>query len=83
MFYLLCLVVVTALFLAVAQVVPVWTLPVVIVAALIGVGVLGALQLRQDGRVSEKGMLTLFRAAFRNARALGANQPPGAGPPVV
>jgi len=82
MFYLLCLVVVTVLFLAVANLVPAWTLPIVIVAALIGVSVLGALQLRQDGRVSEKGMLTLVRAAFRNARSLGGTQPPVGGPPV-
>ncbi|QIY95645.1 hypothetical protein HEP87_18405 [Streptomyces sp. S1D4-11] len=83
-FYLLALAVITTLFLVVGSTLPAWTLPVVLLGALVGVVVIGALQLRQDGQLSEKGLLVLIQAAFRTARSFGQSQPtaqdPGLGP---
>lgn len=76
MFYLLVLTVVTILFLAAASIVPLWVLPVVIIGAVIGLVVIGGLQLRQDGRVSEQGLVTLIKASLRTARSLGNQQGP-------
>jgi 4-amino-4-deoxy-L-arabinose transferase-like glycosyltransferase len=70
MFYLLCLAIVAGVFLAVARLVPYWALPLIVVAALIGVVIVGALQQRQDGSISEKGLLGLIKAAFRTARSV-------------
>ncbi|MFD9218668.1 hypothetical protein ACFWDI_01230 [Streptomyces sp. NPDC060064] len=77
LFYLLALTVLASVFLVAASIVPVWVLPIVILGALIGLVTIGALQLRQDGRISEKGTLSLIKASFRTARSLGsAPQPP-------
>jgi hypothetical protein len=70
MFYLTCLAVICAVFLVVAQVASVWILPVIAAASIISVVVLGALQLRQDNRLSEAGLVSLVSAALRSARFL-------------
>jgi len=80
LFYLLCLVVLATLILVISQHVSIWVLPVVVFAALLGVVVLGALQLRQDGRVSEKTLLAMVNAALRNAKSLGVGPPPSQPP---
>ncbi len=65
MFYLVCVVVVVGLLLVAGRVLPPWTLPVIIVGAVILVAVVGALQLRQDDRLSERSFLALMREALR------------------
>lgn len=81
LFYLTCLVTITVVILAASKMVPLWALPVVVIAALISLVVLGALQLRQDGKVSEKNLLQLITAAFRTARQIGpAGSGQGQGP---
>ena len=48
------------LLLVVGRVLAVWVLPVVAVAALLLITVVGALQMRQDNRLSERGLLELM-----------------------
>lgn len=69
-FYILCLTAVCVVFLAVSRLAPIWLVPVVLVAALVGLLVLGSLQQRQDGRMSERGFLDLMQAALRTAGAI-------------
>jgi hypothetical protein len=71
LFYLLCLAVVTTVFLVASNLAPIWALPMVLAAAIIGVVVLGALQQRQDGRLTERGFVSVVGAALRNAGSLG------------
>jgi hypothetical protein len=44
---------------------PVVTVPVVVIATLLGVGVVGALQLRQDDRLAEKNFLKLMLETYK------------------
>jgi predicted benzoate:H+ symporter BenE len=60
----LFLVVVSAL-LAIARVLPIWAVPMVAVGGLLGASVLGALQLRHDEKLSERGFLRLMLVAVR------------------
>jgi predicted membrane channel-forming protein YqfA (hemolysin III family) len=59
-FYLAAAVVIVVLLLAVGRVVSFWALPVVVVGALLLVMIVGAYQMRQDARLSEKGFLQLM-----------------------
>jgi Flp pilus assembly protein TadB len=59
-FYLLALVAILALLLVAGAVLPVWALPVVVIGGLLGVAVIGALQLRQDERLSQKNFMELM-----------------------
>lgn len=70
-FYLLSAAVLIALLAAVAKAVSFWVLPVVIVGGLILLSVIGALQLRTDEKLSEKGFLHLMRMSFRQIPVLG------------
>jgi Flp pilus assembly protein TadB len=76
LFYLFAAVVLTVVFMVAASILPWWTVPVVIVGALIGLVVLGAFQLRQDGKISEKGLISLITASFRAARSIATSRPP-------
>jgi hypothetical protein len=51
---------VPAALLVIAQLLPFWTIPVIAVCSLLGVTVIGALQLRHDNRLSERGFLQLM-----------------------
>jgi hypothetical protein len=59
-FYLTCMVTMVALLLVVAEVLPVLALPVVLIAGVIALTIIGALQLRHDRRLTEKGFLELM-----------------------
>src|SRR5438874_2249118 len=59
-FYLLVLVVAVVLACAAARLVALWLVPVLLIAALLALTVVGALQLKQDDRISEKGFLALM-----------------------
>ncbi len=65
-FYLVCVMVVIALLLVVGRVLAAWTLPVVIIGAVVIVATVGALQLRQDDRLSERGFLSLMQDTLRH-----------------
>ncbi|GAA0908670.1 hypothetical protein [Virgisporangium aurantiacum] len=82
LFYLTCLSVVTALVLVVARLVDWWILPIVMVTALVSVVVLGALQLRQDGKITERGLISLIAASFRTAKSV-LPQSQGTPPPQI
>jgi hypothetical protein len=60
LFYLTLLVVVVALLLVAGRVLALWAFPLVAAAAALLVAVVGALQLRQDDRLSERGFLRLM-----------------------
>jgi hypothetical protein len=68
LFYLLCLAFVAAVLLAVVRIVPLWIVPLVLATTLSGVAIVGALQQRHDGKISERGMRGLIKAALRTAR---------------
>lgn len=82
LFYLTCLTLVTSLALVVARLVDWWVLPIVMVVALVSVVVLGALQLRQDGKITERGLISLIAASFRTAKSV-LPQSQGTLPPQV
>jgi internalin A len=48
-----------------------WLLPAVILGGLVFVGLVGALQLRHDDRLSEKSFLALVGLTFRQLPLLG------------
>lgn len=78
-FYLLCFTVISVIYLAIARMVVPWLVPVVLPATLVGFVVLGALQQRQDGQLSEHGLITLLKAALRTARPHSEATPPDSG----
>ena len=73
-FYLFALVVITALISVVNDRVPLVILPFVIIGGLLGVVIIGALQLRHDEKLSEAGFLTLMKEALKRMLQIkGAN----------
>ena len=65
LFYLMLVVVIVVLLLAVGRILALWALPLVAVAAVLLVSLIGALQMRQDNRLSERGFLRLMADVFR------------------
>lgn len=65
LFYLAVLVVVVTLLLVAGRVLALWALPIVVVAAALLVSSIGALQMRQDDRLSERSFLQLMGDVFR------------------
>lgn len=70
-FYLLAAVVLITLLAAVGKVLSYWVLPVIVIGGLLLITVVGALQLRQDDRLSEKSFVTLMKLALRQMPLLG------------
>lgn len=84
-FYLAVAVVVVAMLLVVARVLSIWALPAVLVAALLLVMAVGAYQLRQDDRLTERGFLALMTDVLKTLplvakRASGRSNDPVDGP---
>ncbi|MER6195864.1 hypothetical protein ABT234_00590 [Streptomyces sp. NPDC001586] len=77
-FYVLAVVAITGATIAASRLAPPWTVPLVIVGSLIGVGTVGALQLRHDDRLSERRFLDLMKMTFLNLPALLRRSPPPA-----
>jgi hypothetical protein len=77
LFYLTVVAVVVALLLVIGRMLALWALPVVVVAAAALVSIVGALQLRQDNRLSERNFLTLMGDVFRRLPLLFARARPG------
>ena len=65
-FYLACIVVVGVLFLVIARTVNPIVLPIVLLASLLAVSIVGALQLRNDKRLSEKNFIELMSVAIKS-----------------
>jgi hypothetical protein len=65
-FYLACFVVVGVLFLVIARNVNPIALPIVLIASLLAVSIVGALQLRNDMRLSEKSFIELMSVALKS-----------------
>jgi hypothetical protein len=70
-FYLAGMVIVGALFLVMAHVVNILVLPLIIIASILAVSTLGALQLRHDAKLGEKSFLQLMSLTFRFLPLLG------------
>ena len=64
-FYLAAIVVLVALFLVVAQIASPWLFPLVVIAGILALSVVGALQLRQDSNLSETSFIKLMALALR------------------
>ena len=75
LFYLAVLVMVVALLLVAGRVLPLWALPVVALAAALLVSIVGALQMRQDERLSERGFIRLMGDVLRRLPLLIARRP--------
>ncbi|MEV6241200.1 zinc ribbon domain-containing protein [Lentzea sp. NPDC051838] len=75
-FYLVLFVIVIAALLVVGKVASAWVLPIVVVGGLLAVAVVGALQLRHDDKLSERGFLRLMITALGKLPALLRRQPP-------
>jgi hypothetical protein len=73
-FYLAVILILVAALLAAARLVPVWAFPVIVVGALLGTVVVGALQLRQD-RLREEGFLELMRLTLARLPLLVGRKP--------
>lgn len=73
-FYLIASVAIVGVVLVVATVLPLWALPLVTISALVLLAVVGALQLRQDAKLSEKHFLALMRLAMSQLKLLGRQQ---------
>ena len=64
-FYLVAAVVIMAVIAVIIKNIPWYAIPVVIIGGVIFIAVIGALQLRQDKRLSEDSFLTLVRETFK------------------
>lgn len=64
-FYLAVVVVAAVLLLVVGSVLPLWALPIVVVGVALFLSMVGALQLRQDDRLSELGFIRLMGDALK------------------
>lgn len=65
-FYLAAFLMVGVLFLVIARTVSPFVLPIVLIASMLGVSIIGALQLRNDTRLSEKNFLELMSLALKS-----------------
>lgn len=76
-FYLVAFVIVIVLLLVAANTIPLLALPVVIIGALLAISIIGAFQLKQDERLSQKNFLELMLLTFKRLPLLsrGSNTP--------
>ena len=70
-FYLFAFVTVSVTVGVLANSVPLGVLPLVLVTAVVFVGLIGAFQLRNDDRVSEKGYLNLMKMTYGQLPFIG------------
>jgi hypothetical protein len=64
-FYLFALVVVSAAFAIISAYIPWYIIPILLIAAIIALGVIGAFQLRMDGELNESNFLTLMIETYK------------------
>jgi hypothetical protein len=78
-FYLVALLLILGILAVIADQLPVWVLPCVILGGLLAVSVIGALQLRQDQRISEKTFLALMRLTMKQLPLIRSTTDPSSG----
>jgi LSD1 subclass zinc finger protein len=64
-FYVFVLIVIAAILLVAASLLPYWALPIVAVGCLLGVSIIGAFQLRHDDRLAEENFIELMRMTIK------------------
>lgn len=64
-FYLIVFIVVIAALSVVGRILPAIALPVVIIGGIIALSIIGAFQMRQDNKLSEKNFLELMALSFK------------------
>lgn len=64
-FYLVVFIVIIVALSIVGHLLPIGTLPIVVIGGLIALSVIGALQLRQDEKLSEENFLKLMALSFK------------------
>ena len=64
-FYLIVFVIVVAALTVVARILPIIALPIVFIAGILALSVIGAFQMRQDSKLSEKSFLELMALSFK------------------
>lgn len=64
-FYLIVFIVVITAFAVVGKVLPSFVLPIVLIGAILALSVIGALQMRQDEKLSEENFLKLMALSFK------------------
>ncbi|MFB9686099.1 hypothetical protein [Amycolatopsis plumensis] len=74
-FYLAVFLAIVAILLVAGRVLSIWVVPVIVVGGLLGVSVVGALQLRHDDRLSERGFLKLMVVAVGRLPATLVRRP--------
>jgi Flp pilus assembly protein TadB len=75
-FYLIAAVILVGVVLAVAALTPLWAVPLIVIGAVTLLTVVGALQLRQDAKLSEKNFLQLMQLTLAQIKFLGRSAPP-------
>jgi hypothetical protein len=65
-FYLALFIIIISAIVVIAKLLPFYTLPVIIIATMLLFSVVGAFQLRNDDKLSEKNFLELMLLAFKN-----------------
>lgn len=73
-FYLCSAISIAAVFLGIGNVLPAFVSPIVIMATIIAFSILGAFQLRNDERLSEKSFLTLMGMSFKHIPLLRSRE---------
>jgi hypothetical protein len=63
-FYLVAILAILSVLLAAGAILPWWVVPLVVVGGVVGVALVGALQLRQDARLSQESFLRLMSVAL-------------------
>ncbi|MET9853266.1 hypothetical protein ABZY57_10015 [Streptomyces sp. NPDC006450] len=79
-FYLVAFVATAAVTVGASLVAAPWTVPLVIVGSLLGVGTIGAFQLRHDDKLSEQRFVELIKMTFLNIPAVLRRSPPPVDP---
>lgn len=78
-FYLLALVILLIIFLVIGHELSIWFLPVIIIGAALLLCLIGALQLRNDDKLSEENFLKLMLMVFRELPLIRSVIPDNAG----
>ncbi len=73
-FYLVALLIIMAFLLVVGRVVSVVVIPFVIIGGVVAVAIVGALQLRNDSRLSQKNFIELMALSFRQLPFIGSKK---------
>ncbi len=81
-FYLIAFIAITATTITAGSLAPPRTVPIVVASSLLGVGTVGALQLRHDDRLSERRLVELIKLTFLNLPALLRRSTSLAEPPL-